>query len=81
MTQKYKPFKHKISDAEVTFICDDWFTLEEFSQFVVSDDEYLCAMPVDDAGVTIPTIIPIVVKEGRMDQEILDSVNKRMERR
>lgn len=81
MTQMYRPFKHRISDDAVTFICDEWFTLDEFSRFVVSDDEYLCAMPVDDGGASIPNIIPIVVKEGKMDQEILEAVNKRMERR
>lgn len=80
MTQKYRPFKHKISDDGVTFLSEDAFTLDEFSQFVVSDDEYLCAMAVDDVGVSIPTIIPIVVQEGKMDQEILRAVNRRMGR-
>lgn len=70
----YRPFKHRFSDLEVTYLSDQFIPFEEFSQFVVDEDEYLCGLP-DDIHALVPSM-PIVVKAGIPDQKILDNYAK-----
>jgi hypothetical protein len=79
---KYKPFKHKITDNEVTWLSNDWYPLSEFDQFLpnVTEDEYLCGLPHLFDNESNPLARIEIVKAGKMDEEILLRVYKSLEK-
>lgn len=77
---KYRPFKHLIASEQVTWLSDAGFELSEFDQFLslVTADEYLCGMPLTTDNEVDPLSQIEVIKHGKMDEELLAEIYKRM---
>lgn len=57
----FRAFTHKIREMEVTFL-GVFETLEEVARMETDDDTFLCCLTLDDAGESLPQIMPIVVR-------------------
>lgn len=75
----FKPFKHKMADQEVTFLSDIGLPLTDCMKYQVTNEEFLCAIPLLENGDTSPMEEIKILKEGYFDQNILEELNSRFD--